>query len=241
MKKIWNGLGLFLCVGILFLGGGKVQAASAEDLSGVDVSIQDIIANIPDEEISKYDSMSNDEKNGMEISISEKYGQGDILSDEDSIFLVNLANERKNQDSNPMLRAGKTEKAFSKTLTKYSTKVTLSGTMHQNIAPVLGTSSYRGNVTLKLNSGSLKKVALATHHTAYAFLGWNGKLPSLGQVYKGSVSMSKTSSLSSTKMDKTTRYNGVLVFSSTMYTQATVTTSKGDVYTVTSDNWTRVH
>lgn len=235
MKKIIFSFAVI--ISLLTLGEKSIYAT--EEVTN-DITLEEVMNNIPEYSIEKYDSMTFEEKEAMETNIAEKYQQDDILSDEDALFLVNLANEEK-QASNPMLRAGKTQKAFNKSLTKFSTKVTLSGTMYQDIAPVLGTSSYRGNVTLTLNSGSLKKVALNTHHTAYALLGWNGKIPSVGQVYKGSVSMSKTSSLSSTKMDKTTRYNGVLVFSSTMYTQATVTNSKGNVFTVTSDNWTRVH
>lgn len=51
--------------------------------------------------------------------------------------------------------------------------------------------------------------------------------------------MSKTSSLASTNMDKSSKYTSVLSSYTIMYSQATVTTSKGDQYTVTSPSWSR--
>ncbi|MCJ7841698.1 hypothetical protein MUB24_12485 [Lederbergia sp. NSJ-179] len=209
---------------------------NAEAIEGVTLEEASKVLTAEDEKL--YKSMTDEEKNEREISIAENYDEGSILSEEDTIFLLNQAKNLKN-NSGIELRAGSSSKAVSKTLSKFGTKVTLKGTMYQNIAYVAGTSTFRGNLTLTRNSGSLKKVSLATHHSAYGIIGWSGKYPTVGRVYKGSVSMSKTSNLNSTKMDKTKKYSSVLPSYTTMYSQATVTTSKGDQYTVTSPSWSR--
>lgn len=214
-----------------------INANAEETAEGITLEEASKVLTVEDEEL--YKSMTDEERSEREISIAENYDEGSILSEEDTIFLLNQA---KNLKNNPDIElfAGKSSKAVSKTLSKFGTKVTLKGTMYQNIVIGAGTSTFRGNLTLTRNSGSLKKVALATHHSAYGVVGWNGKFPTVGRVYKGSVSMSKTSSLSSTKMDKTKKYTSVLPSYTTMYSQATVTTSKGDQYTVTSPSWSRI-
>ena len=52
--------------------------------------------------------------------------------------------------------------------------------------------------------------------------------------------MSKPSSLNVTPMDNSTKYNPVGSAHTTMYTQATVTTSKGDQYTLTTGTWKKI-
>lgn len=210
--------------------------AETEDVLFPTIEEASKVLTLEDEEL--YKSMTDEEKTEREISIAEKYDDGSTLSEEDTIFLLNQAKNIKS-DTGIGLFVGKSSKSVSKALSKFGTKVTLKGTMYQNIAYVAGTSTFRGKLTLTRNSGSLKKVALATHHAAYGVVGWSGKYPSIGRVYKGKVSMSKTSNLNSTKMDKTKKYSSILPSYTTMYSQATVTTSKGDQYTVTSPSWSR--
>ncbi|MDW0110950.1 hypothetical protein [Sporosarcina aquimarina] len=212
----------------------NVSAKSEDEFPTLEEASQ--VLTSEDKEV--YASMTDDEKSEKEIFIAEKYDEGSILSEEDTIFLLNQARNVKNNPGIELYN-GSSSKAVNKALSKYGTKVTLTGTMYQNIATVVGTSTFRGNLTLTANSGALKKVALARHHSAYGVVGWSGKLPTVGRVYKGSVSMSKSSSLNTTRMDKTTKYSSILPSYTTMYSQATVTTAKGDQYTVTTPSWSR--
>lgn len=197
---------------------------------------------LTEEDKVEFIGLSDAEIDSKEIDISESYNEGDILSEEDTIFLLNLINEQQNRDDGLVsIMAGKSQQSVSTSTTKFGTKVTMTGTMYQDIAAFVGTSTFRGRINLTRNSGSLSKVALRTHHSSYGLVGWNGKYPSIGLVYKGSVGMSKTTSLGVTQMDKDAKYNSIASSYTTMYTQATITTSKGDQYTLTTGTWKKFH
>lgn len=233
MKKL---LSVFIMVVLLMGISGVpiVKAAGEEDLNLNKIDTRDILT---DQDKEKFEALSDEALNEKEVKLSNTYSEGEVVSKEDTKLILYLMSKEK---SSPMLRSGKSSKSVSKTVNKFKTKVVLSGTMHQNIAFLAGGSSFRGNVKLTRKSGKLKKVSLATHHSSYGILGWNGKYPSMGCVYSGKVSMSKKSSLNVTQMDKTKKYNSIGSSYTTMYTQATVTTSKGDQYTVTSPTWKKV-
>ena len=80
---------------------------------------------------------------------------------------------------------------------------------------------------------------LEIFHTAYGLIGTSALF--VGVLYNGSVSMEKTHSLNTTRMDKTVEYGSILPVYTTMYARGTVTTQLGDEFTVKSSTWKKFH
>lgn len=171
--------------------------------------------------------------------ISKKYNDGDILNEKDTkIIFESFILEAENEMANASARAGSSSKSIpSKTLTKYNTKVTLSGTMYQNIALGGGTNTYRGNVKVVRNSGATTSVEMTTYHSGYGGAGWNGSFPEIGLIHNGSVNHTQSTTGANYGMDKSNRYNGLLICYTTMWTKATVTVKSGQAFDIASATW----
>lgn len=135
--------------------------------------------------------------------------------------------------------AGSSSKWYDVYKTQYKVKVNLYGTMRQDIAFIAGSSRFGGTATLSVQSGSVKRVDLEIFHSAYGLIGTSA--PFVGVLYNGSVSMTKSGNNATTKMDKEKDYGSILPVYTTMYSSATVNTSTGDEFTITSDTWTSFH
>jgi hypothetical protein len=235
-------LGLSVLLTGLLLISVFFTSSSAKAEVNQNLSLEDINAIVTEDNLNDFYSLDEEDIVDRNTEISEGYEEGDILSEEDTLFLLTqtVVEEEVSTDEITIM-AGKSSKAISGSKKKYGTKVTLSGTMHQDIAFVAGTSSFRGNVKATRNSGSLKKVKLTTYHDSYGVVGWNGKFPSIGKVYGGKVSHTKEGNVSSYSMDKTMRYNSILSSYTTMWTKASVTTKSGDAYDVATSTWTKWH
>lgn len=169
--------------------------------------------------------------------ISQEYKEGDILNEKDTKILFESSILEAEKE-----KAGSSSRSIpSKTLTKFNTKVTLSGTMYQNIAAVAGTNTYRGYVKLVRNSGKSSQVRMTTYHSGFGGAGWNGNFPEVGLIHNGNVSHTQKSTGSSYGMDKTNRYNGVVIFYTSMWSKATVTAGSGQAFDIASSTWKRFH
>ncbi len=172
--------------------------------------------------------------------ISEEYKVGEILNENDTKIL--FESMLYNPENIMEKRSGSLSKSIpSKTLTKFNTKVTLSGTMYQNIANGAGTNTYRGAIKVIRNSGKSSQVKMSTYHTAYGGAGWNGNFPEVGLIYNGNVGHTQNTTGTSYGMDKTSRYNGVLIFYTTMWTKASILTGGGQSFDIASSTWKAYH
>lgn len=240
MKRFITSMKFFVVVLLLFAITPIV--ATAEETNDQDLTIEKATEIVTNEDIVNYKALSEDEIIDRKIAISEGYAEGDVLSKEDTLFLLTESIvERQDQNGELSILAGKSSRSFSTSRKKYGTKVTLKGAMYQNIAFVAGTSSFRGNIKATRNSGKLKQITLLTYHDSFGVVGWNGGWPSVGKVYGGKVSNKKVANAKTYAMDKTHRYNSVLPVYTTMWTKAAVKTKSGNAYDIASKTWTRWH
>lgn len=218
------------------------KSYALETATTQDPKLLEAYYNIPGSVIEEFNNMTDSEIEAKDAQIDNKYKLEEILDDKDTQYMVyRAAVTRLEPDYTspyPYLGIGANSyKYVRKQLSKFGTTVTLEGELHQSVTSY--NNSFRGDLKVTRNAGSLSKVKVSAHHIAYGVIGWNGKFPRVGQVYNGDVSVSKTTNLNTTLMDKTKNYSALMVFRTRMYAQAVITTSKGDEYTVTPVAWSR--
>ena len=196
--------------------------------------IQSAVSKIKSQYFEEYEALSPEEKDARLKYISNLYlTPGEILNESDSAFILLSMWEEKNT---LQPTAGFSSKWYDVYKTQYGVKVNLYGTMKQDICYAAGNSHYGGTALAEILSGSIRRVDLAIHHTAYGMIGANA--PYVGILYNGKVSMTKYGNNKITKMDKMTDYSSVLPVYTTMYASGVINTSAGDEFTVTSNTWT---
>lgn len=184
--------------------------------------------------VEEYELLSPAERETRLKSISNTYTMpGQILSESDSAFIIL---SRWNSEKNPKPRSGVSSKWYDVCKTQYGVRVNLYGTLKQNICYIAGSSRYGGTVTAWIQSGSVRRVDLSIHHTAYGLIGTSA--PFVGVLYNGSVSMTKSGNSTSAKMDKEAEYGSILPLYTTMYASGTINTASGNEFTITSNTWT---
>ncbi|PRS00212.1 hypothetical protein C6W20_04050 [Bacillus sp. NMCN6] len=170
MKRFITSLKVFVAVLLLFAITPIV--ATAEETNDQDLTFEKASDIVTNEDIENYKALSEEEIIDRKTAISEGYAEGDVLSKEDTLFLLTESIvERQDQNGELSTLAGKSSRSFSTSRKKYGTKVTLKGTMYQNIAFVAGTSSFRGNIKATRNSGKLKQITLLTYHDSFGVVG----------------------------------------------------------------------
>lgn len=210
---------------------------STKQLNSNDAVFQEAVKNIKSQHIESYNNLSYEQKEIKLREIIQTYTTpGEVLSEEDSAFI--LLN-RYEKETTPQTRAGASSQWYDVYKTQYNVKVNLYGTMRQDIAYIAGSSRFGGTATAWIQSGSVSRVDLEIFHTAFGLIGTSA--PFVGVLYNGSVSMSKSGNNTTTKMDKEKDYGSILPVYTTMYAAATINTSSGDEFTVTSDTWTAWH
>ncbi|MCY7628327.1 hypothetical protein MH206_04670 [Bacillus altitudinis] len=240
MKRFITSLKIFVAVLLLFAITPIV--ATAEETNDQDLTFEKAMDIVTNEDIENYKAQSEEEIIDRKTAISEGYDEGDVLSKEDTLFLLTQSVvERHEQNEEISTKGIKSSKSFTVSKKKYGTKVTVKGTMYQNIAFIAGTSSYRGNIIATRNSGKLKQVSLKTYHDSFGIIGWGGGFPSIGKVYGGKVSHKKVANAKKYAMDKTHRYNSIIPAYTTMWTKASVVTKSNNAYDVASKTWSKWH
>lgn len=200
-------------------------------------TLETAIEQVKQEYVDAYSLITEDEKDLRLKEISNKYtNEGDILSESDSAFLIlNMSETKQSQESEPSTLAGYSTDWFDVYKTQFGVSVNLYGTLRQNIAYIAGSSNFGGTVILNVTSGSVKNVSIKVKHTAYGLIGTSA--PYVGVLYNGDVSMTNSSPGTQVKMDKDNEYGSILPLYTTMYSQADITTSAGNQFTITSDTW----
>lgn len=232
MKKI---LSLILVVMCLF-SATSIYAKSEVVKDNNDLKVA--IKKIEPQYVKSYNALTASEKENRLMKISTSYKEGDVLSEEDSAFIL-LNREEIVNTPDVGIRAGSSSNWYDKYKTQYGVRVNLYGTMKQDIAFIAGSSRFGGTASLRILEGSASKVKLEIFHTAYGLIGTSA--PFVGVLYNGSVSMSKDNPNSTTKMDKEKEYGSILPIYTTMYSRGTVTTDDGDEFTILSDTWKKFH
>lgn len=219
---------------ILFIGNISYASDGMKENYENTKAVQTIISKINPKYIVEYSSLSSDQKDARLKAISTSYTTpGEVLNESDSAFILLCRWEEINK---PQLMNGSSSKWYDVYKTQYGVRVNLFGTMKQDICYIAGSSRFEGTATAKILSGSVKRVDLAIHHTAYGLIGTNA--PFVGVLYNGSTTMTKSGNNKTTRMDKTKEYGSILPVYTTMYTSGTINTAYGDEFTITSSTWT---
>lgn len=219
---------------LLSLGTTAFAADNSETSSNDRTAVQSAVSKIDPKYVEEYESLSPTEKDIRLKVISSTYTMsGQVLSESDSAFIIL---SRWESENNPQPKSGAATQWYDVYKTQYGVKVNLYGTMRQDICFIAGSSRYGGTATAWIQSGSVSRVDLAIHHTAYGLIGTSA--PFVGVLYNGSVSMSKSGNSTSVRMDKETEYGSILPLYTTMYASGTINTASGDEFTITSDTWT---
>lgn len=213
------------------------MATNVTDLSNMEFhstnpGLQRALEQIDPQYIEDYSKLSFEEKENKLKELAHTYGTGDVLNEADSAFVLLNRYEEENM---PKTRVGSGEKWYDVYKTQYGVEVNLYGNMRQTIVAVAGTNTFGGTATLWVKSGAVQRVDLEINHIAYGLMGTSA--PFVGVLYNGSVTMSKSGNNQTTKMDKEKSYGAVVCLYTTMNASATVCTSSGDEFIVTSELW----
>lgn len=164
------------------------------DVTEKDKSIETVFQNISDTEMSKLDSMSDEELEDRIQQLSQKYSVGEPFNSFDSSMIAYIYEKQEGllEDAAEPNPTGWTWNTYNVKNTKSfsGVKVGYSGKLASYAS--LSGGSYKTSVHVTLYSGKskLKKLKWTTHHTSYGLLGTNGKNPSIGIIYNGSSSSS---------------------------------------------------
>lgn len=219
---------------ILFMGNTSFASNGVKDDYAKTNVVQTMISKIKPKYIDEYSSLSPEQKDARLHDISNSYSKpGEVLNESDSAFILLCRWEESNK---PTLMAGSSSKWYDVYKTQFGVKVNLYGTMKQNICFIAGSSRFGGTATASILSGSVKRVDLSIHHTAYGLIGTSA--PFVGVLYNGNTTMTKSGNNKITRMDKTKEYGSILPVYTTMYASGTINTASGDEFIITSRTWT---
>lgn len=237
MKKVIAILLSFVMVFSLSVTAFAADTSSHYEFNSSNTELQAALENIDSQYIEAYNRLTFEQKDAKLREIIQAYTTpGEVLNAADSAFI--LLN-RYEKEMMPQTRAGSSSQWYDVYKTQYNVRVNLYGTMRQDIAYIAGSSRFGGTATAWIQSGSVNRVDLEIFHTAFGLIGTSA--PFVGVLYNGSVSMSKSGNNKTTKMDKEKDYGSILPVYTTMYAAATINTSTGDEFTVTSETWTAWH
>lgn len=197
-------------------------------------ALQIALKNIKAQYLEEFKSMSSVEKEARLIQISNRYTKpGQILSEQDSAFILLI---RVEDEKKPQTRSGASSQWYNVYKTEYGVTVNLYGNMRQDICYIAGSSRFGGSATAWIQAGTVSRVDLAIHHTAYGLIGTSA--PYVGVLYNGSVSMTQYGNNTFVQMDKEAEYGSVLPLYTTMYASGTIKVSSGSEFTILSSTWT---
>ncbi len=232
MKKV---LSIILSLAmILSMGATAFAAENSVESTDTKNTLQNLVSKLNPQFVEEYESLSATEKDERLKAISSTYTtSGQVLNERDSAFIIL---SRWNSETTPQVKSGASSNWYDVYKTQYGVKVNLYGNMKQDICYIAGSSRYGGTATIWVQSGSVSRVDLSIHHTAYGLIGTDA--PYVGVLYNGSISMTKSGNNTSVRMDKETEYGSILPVYTTMYASGTINTASGDEFTITSDTWT---